>query len=172
MLPHRTGFIVLLTLATIDAAGCASPRQDAPVAHEPAPPAPAASSTPIAPPGPGEWTTWTHEQKLAYMRTTFIDEERKIFASWEPVRFRNLECRTCHGIGAVNGTFAMPNKDLAHLIPGKEGYQELLTHEPELFTFMQKKLVPETARLLGLPAFDMEKHTGFSCYQCHVRQED
>ncbi len=163
------GIVPLVILAAACASACGgAPHEEA---RAPLESAPVVVEAPVAPPGPGEWATWSHERKLAYMTTTFMNEERKIFASWEPVRFRNLECRTCHGIGAADGTFTMPNTDLAHLIPGKEGYQELLTHEPELFTFMQKKLVPETARLLGLPPFDMEKHTGFSCYQCHLKQE-
>lgn len=140
-------------------------------AAAPAPsPAPPAGQAPVAPPGPGDWQRWSHDQKLAYMSTTFMDEERKIFASWEPVRFRTLECRTCHGPGVGDGTFRLPNVDLPQVAPGAEGFQELAAHEPEVLSFMQKRLVPETARLLGVPAFDFEKHQGFSCYQCHVRQ--
>ena len=65
----------------------------------------------------------------------------------------------------------MPNPDLPHLIGGKQGFMELAEKQPETLRFMQKVVVPETARLLGYPAFDMEKHVGFSCYQCHVRED-
>jgi hypothetical protein len=165
---HRISAVALVTAACVAACGGArSPDAKLPPA---AGGAASTTSAPVPAPGPGEWATWTHAQKLAYMQTTFMEEERKVFASWEPVRFRELDCRTCHGPGARDGSFKLPNEDLAHLVPGKEGYEELFAHEPELFRFMQKTLVPETARLLGLPAFDMEKHTGFSCYQCHVKQ--
>jgi hypothetical protein len=136
------------------------------------PPLPSAVSIPLpaGAPGPGEWATWSHEQKLAYMKAGFLEAERAVFASWEPVRFKELTCRTCHGPGVDDGTFRLPNPDLPHLYPGAEGFQELAAHEPEVLAFMQKRLVPETARFLGIPAFDFEAHTGFSCYQCHVRQ--
>ncbi|HEX3763590.1 MAG TPA: hypothetical protein VHW23_33065 [Kofleriaceae bacterium] len=42
---------------------------------------------------------------------------------------------------------------------------ELAEKQPETLRFMQSVVVPETAHLLGYPAFDMEKHVGFSCYQ-------
>jgi hypothetical protein len=154
--------IVILPVA------CGAPRPEPKAARSSG-----ASSAPamqVAPPGPGEWDTWDHARKLAYMKGSFMEEERRIFATWEPVRFRALDCRTCHGPGVEDEGYRMPNPDLPHLFPGKEGYEELFAHEPEAFRFMQKTLVPETARLLGLPAFDMEKHTGFSCYQCHVKQ--
>lgn len=143
-------------------------------AHEEVTPwRPSSAAAPLAAPGPGEWQTWSHAQKLAYMKTTFMDAERALFATWEPVRYRDLECRTCHGAtGVADGSFRMPNPDLPKVAPSSAGFQELHAHEPQVFAFMQKRVVPETARLLGLPPFDFEKHTGFSCYQCHVRLTD
>lgn len=86
-------------------------------------------------------------------------EARKLFASWMPVRFRDLECRTCHGsIGVKNGSFRTPNPDLPVVAPGPDGFKELAEHEPEVVRFMQSRLVPETARLLGLLAFDFATH--------------
>jgi hypothetical protein len=106
------------------------------------------------------------------MRSTVLSAEQKVFAEWEPNRFRVLACEDCHGSKAVaDGTFRMPNPDLPKLCGGPECFQELAAKEPELLVFMQKRVVPETARLLGVPAFDFEKHKGFSCYQCHTRTE-
>jgi hypothetical protein len=133
------------------------------------PPPPASAGT--MPPGPGDWARWTHEQKYAYMSGPFMDAERKLFQGWMPERFRDVNCRTCHGVGVTEGSFRLPNPDLPIVAPGAAGFQELAKHEPEVLGFMQKTVVPETARLLGVPAFDMESHVGFSCYQCHVRGE-
>ncbi len=132
---------------------------------------PAAPAQPVASPGPGEWATWSHAQKLAYMQTTFIREEQKVFTAFEPVRFTRLECRTCHGVHAEERGYEMPNPDLPRLVGGKEGFGELADKQPAELTFMQASVVPETARLLGLPAFDMAKHVGFSCFQCHTRSD-
>jgi hypothetical protein len=172
--------VVTLAALTAAGAGCAATPAQAPTSPAPQPAAsieapPQASAagspagSPIAPPGPGEWVTWSHERKLAYMKTTFMEEERKVFASYEPVRFRDMSCRTCHGVGVTEGTFRLPNPDLPVVAPGPEGFKELASQEPEVLAFMQKRVVPETARLLGVPAFDFETHRGFSCYQCHVR---
>jgi hypothetical protein len=116
------------------------------------------------------WPTWSRERKFAYMRDTVLPAEKAIFARFEPLRFASLSCETCHGQGARDGTYKMPNPDLPRLDGGRGGFQELLDKQPETLRFMQKVVAPETARLLGFPAFDMEKHVGFSCYQCHVRQ--
>jgi hypothetical protein len=64
----------------------------------------------------------------------------------------------------------MPNRDLPRLVGGKEGFQELADHEHDLLAFMQQRVVPETTRLLGLPAFDMKAHVGCSCFDCHTRR--
>ena len=153
-MPRSTGRTPVLLSVVVVSAACASSPHGQAAAPSMLPSLPPAPSVPLptGAPGPGEWATWSHEQKLAYMKSGFLDAERAIFASWEPVRFKELTCRP-------------------HLYPGADGYKELAAHEPEVFAFMQKRLVPETARLLGVPAFDFEAHTGFSCYQCHVRQD-
>ncbi len=157
-------------MAPVAAVACASAP---PPAAAPSPVAlPPMPEVPLPPdaPKPGEWATWSRDRKMAYMKGSFMNAERAIFASWEPVRFKEIACHHCHGPGVEDGTFRLPNPDLPRLAPGADGFRELLAHEPEVLAFMQKRVVPETARLLGLAPFDMEAHTGFSCYQCHVRQ--
>jgi len=137
----------------------------------------AACTAPAAPPPSqpheirGAWDTWSHERKLEYMKSTVLPAEREVFARFEPVRFARMTCETCHGASARAGTYTMPNPDLPKLVGGKEGFQELADKQPETLRFMQKVVVPETAKLLGVPAFDFEKHVGFSCYQCHTRSD-
>jgi len=172
--------IASISFAFVLAAGCAggaaAPRPAsaaAPAASE-APPATAgdaAIAAPVAPPGPGEWATWSHDQKRAYMKSTVLAAEREVFARFEPVRFRKLDCRTCHGRGALDGNFKMPNPDLAKLVGGPDGFGELAAKEPALLKFMQSVVVPETAKLLGVNAFDFASHTGFSCFHCHTRSD-
>ena len=105
------------------------------------------------------------------MKSTVLPAEREVFSRFEPVRFARLDCHTCHGVGASQGNFKMPNPELAKLVGGSDGFGELAKVQPEVLKFMQQVVVPETARLLGVPAFDMEKHVGFSCYQCHTRSD-
>ena len=128
-------------------------------------------SGPVAPPQPGEWARWSHARKLAYMKQTVLPAERVVFAGWEPVRFARMTCETCHGTHDEERGYKMPNPDLPALVGGPAGFQELARVQPETLRFMQSVLVPETAKLLNVPAFDMEKHVGFSCYQCHPRSD-
>jgi len=176
-MPERTSRVAWVAAAVIAASWGTS----CGASHEPpSMPAPAplhaaedlpAPATPPAPPGPGDWATWPHAKKGAYMRTTFLAEEQKVFAAYEPNRYRVLICRDCHGSGVDNSSYRMPNPDLPKLCGGPECFKELKEKEPEVLRFMQQRVVPETARLLGVTPFDMEKHVGFSCYQCHTRTE-
>src|SRR5215470_14716797 len=91
--------------------------------HATAPaPSPAAPADHVAPPIPSVgkntigWPTWSHEKKLAYMKQTVMPAEKEVFSRFEPVRFAYLTCETCHGQSARDGTYKMPNPDLAHLV--------------------------------------------------------
>lgn len=136
-------------------------------------PALSPSTVPLPPVGPNTmgWPAWSHEKKLEYMQRTVMPAEREIFARFEPLRFADMTCATCHGQGARDGSYKMPNPDLPHIVGGKGGFEELATVQPETVRFMQKVVGPETAHLLGYSPFDMEQHVGFSCYQCHVRED-
>jgi len=187
MQPLTSRFAATATVVALaSSAGCAA------ATHEPSAPATApyavaaaatpsppgsrawsapAPATPPPPPGPGDWALWSHAQKEAYMRTTFLAEEQKVFSAWEPSRYRVLACRDCHGAGVEDGSFRMPNPDLPKLCGGADCFKELADKEPLVLKFMQQSVVPQTARLLGVPAFEFEKHVGFSCFQCHTRTE-
>lgn len=117
------------------------------------------------------WPTWSHEKKLAYMKQTVMPAEREIFGRFEPLRFSHMTCETCHGQGARDGSYKMPNPDLPHIVGAKHGFEEMIAKEPEVIRFMQQDVGPQTAKLLGYQEFDMPKHVGFSCYQCHVRDD-
>jgi hypothetical protein len=135
-------------------------------------PAPATThAMPEVGPNTMGWTTWPHDKKLAYMKDTVSPAEKQIFATFEPVRYAYLTCETCHGQSARQRNYRMPNPDLPHLVGGKEGFMELAAKQPETLRFMQQVVAPETAKLLGYQVFDMDKHIGFSCYQCHVRAD-
>lgn len=159
----------LFVLLILSACGVAPAAPAAPVA--PAAPTAAADPVPVTAPGPGEWKTWSHERKLAYMKGPFFEQAKAVFTAFEPARYARFNCRTCHGEGADNQTYKMPNRDLAVLVGGKPGFQELADHEPQLLGFMQQQLVPAVAGLLGVPAFDMKTHVGFSCFDCHTRSD-
>lgn len=129
-----------------------------------APRAPPAASTGTL--APGEWASWTHDQKAAYMKSTVLVQEKPLFAEYDATRFADLTCKSCHGASADEGSFKMPNPALPKLVPGK--IIELGHTKPKVFEFMAGVLVPRTARLLGQPVFDHSTKSGFGCFNCHT----
>ena len=131
-------------------------------------PPPAAPDALKAPPRPfdGEWKTWSHEQKLAYMKSAVLPAEAALFRTYS-ARFADFTCRTCHGAGADDGSYKMPNPALPTLVPGH--IHDLEKTLPEGFRFMNDIVMPRTAALLGLPEFQHETMRGFGCLACHTR---
>jgi hypothetical protein len=130
--------------------------QTAPPAH--APPAHAS-------PGQGEWKTWSHDEKLAYMKDVVLPAEAPWFRQYAPARFAELTCRSCHGAGADDGSYAMPNPALPKLAPGN--IHDLEKTSPKAFAFMNEVVMPRTAQLLGQYPWAHATMSGFGCFGCH-----
>jgi hypothetical protein len=126
-------------------------------------PAPAPA---LAPPAAGEWKTWSHDRKLAYMKANVLPHEQTYFHVYSPQRFREITCKTCHGPAADDGSYKMPNPAILQLTPGK--ILELEKTKPNAFNFMLKVIVPRTAELLGEPEWSHETMSGFGCFKCHA----
>ena len=134
--------------------------------------APAQAPSPlVSVPEFGLWANWSHEKKQDYMKATVVVVEKALFVNYDPVRFANFSCKTCHGSGADNGTFKMPNPELPKWPGGPDAFKKLIEKDPRMLKFMQQLIVPVTARLIGVKEFEFATHTGFSCFQCHVRGE-
>lgn len=141
------------TLALAACGGEAAPPPSAPV-----------SSTP-ATPRLGEWKTWTHDQKLAYMKDVFTPAEAPWFKQYDSTKFAELTCRSCHGPGADDGSFKMPNAALPKLAPGH--IHELEKTNPKAFAFMNEIVMPRSAELLGQYPWAHMTMSGFGCFGCH-----
>ena len=118
---------------TMDAAPAASAAASAaPVAEavDAAPPAPAASATAAAPagppgaPGPGEWDSWSHDQKLDYMKKTVMPKAAAMFKEFDAKKYPDAECKLCHGAGAKKD-FKMPNPALPKIDLSEAGFKAL-----------------------------------------------
>ncbi len=121
-------------------------------------------------PHEGVWATWTREQKIKYMKEAVMPAEAPLFREYSPTRFAELTCRSCHGKGADDGTYKMPNPALPKLRPGH--ILEMEQTKPKVFRFMSDVVTPRTAALLNMPEWQHKTMSGFGCFGCHTKAEE
>jgi mono/diheme cytochrome c family protein len=166
--------LVLLGLPALSLGSCASSSPPATPATAAGLPPAAESATEAAPGttavGPPEvaWSAMTFEQRKTYMKTTVFPKAKELFTALDPVRYANFTCATCHGDGAAEGKFKMPNPKLPKLPATSDGFKRLMAEKPKIMEFMSKQLKPTMATLLGEPEWTPETKTGFGCMECHT----
>jgi hypothetical protein len=156
----------------------AAPAASASASAAPAPvasAAPAASSAPAAPaapepPGPGQWDTWSKDQKLAYMKSAVMPKMGPMFHDFDAKKYAETKCVLCHGAGAKDKSFKMPNAGLPKLPTTPDGMKKLHETKAEMVEFMSKQVVPTTASLLGKEPYDPKTKKGFGCFGCHTKK--
>ena len=130
----------------------------------------AAPSGPAAPPKEGDWDLWTHEQKLAYMKSTVMPKMGPLFHEQDAKTFAEPKCTLCHGSGAKDGSFKMPNPELPKLDLTPAGMKQMHDKKPAMVDFMSKKVLPTMADLLGEKPYDPKTQKGFGCLECHTKK--
>src|SRR5579883_3009034 len=118
---------------------------DRPAEHTMAAPAPPAStdSTPA-------WKDMNHKQREEFMKKVVMPKMKPEFIAFDAKRFGRMNCMTCHGDGAKDESFKMPNPKLPPLPTTQEGFQKLKDKFPDMLNFMSTKVKPDMASILGL----------------------
>jgi len=188
----RRSFILILG-AALSAATCAEQQAATPPPATPATmpgavaPEPAGSPTPAAPASaaaagagptqspptggpPAPWESMSKDQRKEYMKTAVMPQMKETFVAFNADRYKAMTCVTCHGDGAADGKFNMPNPKLPKLPASPAGFQKLMSEKPAVMQFMAMKVKPQMAHLLGMPEFTPESKTGFGCFQCHTKE--
>ena len=148
------------------AAPTAAPTEAAPTAS-----AAAAPAAPTAP-GPGDWDKWSHDQKLAWMKAGVMPKMHDLFASFDSAKYGDAKCKLCHGKGAEDGSFKMPNPDLPKLPKTPAEFKALSTgKKAKIFAFMKEQVLPTMAGLVGEQPYDPKTNTGFGCTECHTQKQ-
>lgn len=116
-----------------------------------------------------KWANMDHEQRKVYMRETVLPQMRQTFAAFNEEEYGRINCKTCHGDGATDETFKMPNPKLPKLPSTTEGFMELMKKDSASMAFMMHQVKPQMAELLGLtPSDPMKGIEGFGCTNCHT----
>jgi hypothetical protein len=124
----------------------------------------------VAPPADMAFKDMTADQRVAFMKLTVVPTMKPMFQEFDAKKFAEFNCKTCHGEGAVDGSFEMPNPNLPRLPKPADfpAYAQDPKHQPWL-KFMGEKVKPEMAKLLKVTEFDPKTNTGdFSCHACHL----
>ena len=131
----------------------------------------AADPTPAPNPGVAKEVDWEHmsfDERKKLMKTSVYPQLKKAFQAADPKRFQTFTCATCHGEGAKDGKFKMPNPALPKLPVDHAGMTALEQKKPEIFKFMETVVKPKVAELVGLPEWSPQNPKGFGCYGCHT----
>ncbi len=113
--------------------------------------------------------TLDHAGKIKVMKTQVVPEMGAEMTAFDPKRWPKVECKTCHGKSADDGTFKMPNPDLPKLDPSWFGPNPP-ADKKDVLEFMEEKMKPHMAKILGQPEFDPKNPNagGFGCLECHT----
>ncbi|HEY5946081.1 MAG TPA: hypothetical protein VIV40_11350 [Kofleriaceae bacterium] len=124
----------------------------------------------VAPPADMAFKDMNADQRMAFMKLTVLPAMKQTFQEFDAKKFADMNCETCHGKAAKDGTFEMPNPDIERL-PKPEQFMAYAAdpkHAPWV-KFMAEKVKPQMAQLLKMSEFDPKTETGdFSCGNCHM----
>src|SRR5262245_559471 len=82
------------------------------------------------PPGGLAFGDMNRAQRIYFMEHEVMPTMKAVFVAFSP-RFEKFECRTCHGDGAHEGTFKMPNPQLPRLPGSEERFTAWVSNNPD-----------------------------------------
>jgi len=119
---------------------------------------------------PKLWANMTAEERFKYMKDTVMPAMRTIFETYDPNRYAEMNCETCHGAEAEARKYAMPNPDLPKL-SGMNDFAAARAKYPGAVEFMMLSVEPTMASLLQEPVYNAKTRKGFGCFRCHMHED-
>ena len=169
MVTKSMGRWFVCLVPVIVSCGGSQPPAETPAAPSPSASAAAPPSSTAAPASNASWKDMNKDQRKQYMKTVVYPKMKEDFIGFDAKRYSEMTCVTCHGDGAKDGSFKMPNPKLPKLPGDEAGFKVLMEKKPEATKFMGSKVVPDMASMLGEPPFNPKTHEGFGCFRCHTK---
>lgn len=110
------------------------------------------------------------DQRKEFMQTVVLPKMKDEFVVFNAHAFGEMNCVTCHGDSAKDGSFKMPNPKLPKLPADEVGFKALMKKKPEAVKFMSSKVVPAMAEMVGESPYNPETKQGFGCFECHTKK--
>lgn len=107
-----------------------------------------------------------HEQRIQFMKEVVMPAMEPLFKGHDATKYAEFGCKTCHGAGAEQGKFDMPNEALPKLFgPSMPKFKK------EDVEWMGKEIKPTMAKLLKQPEYTEQNPKGFGCLECHAMEK-
>src|SRR5438067_694382 len=90
---------------------------------------------------------------LLWMSASVNPAMREEFQNFDAKRYAKFGCKTCHGKGAEDDSYKMPNPDLPKLPRSKEGWDKIKAEKGDILKFMGTTVKPKMASLLCMKPF-------------------
>jgi hypothetical protein len=110
----------------------------------------------------------SHEDQRKLMKEHMTPEMKVEFQKFDPKKYADFSCKTCHGKDPAKAKFKMPNPELPKL-----DFAALKEHKqkPEIAKWMGEVVEPMTAKILGAKVYDPATNKGFGCLGCHEQKK-
>jgi hypothetical protein len=112
------------------------------------------------------WADKTFEQRKTWMGIEVFPKMKTAFQGHDATQFKSFTCETCHGDGAKEKNYAMPN-DSIYPLPKDDPIKAAMEYDDKIAKFMVNDVVPQMATMLSTQPASAENPTGLSCFGCH-----
>lgn len=148
--------VLCIALGVSDAAMCDDPKTDE-----------------IALPADNEWRYLSFEQRHSQMTFLVHPTMMEHFQAFYKTSTPEITCASCHGENAEAAGYNLSNSKLKALKPSRVRtlYKTGATLSPEQL-FKRDDITPTMARLMGVPQYDPATGLGFSCFGCHLQEDE
>lgn len=116
-------------------------------------------------PPPQPWDTMSGEDQVMYMVGYVLPIHAEMFREYDPERYAQMECATCHGDDGEARGYEMPSRYLPSLpAEGSPQWTAAQARNPRAWAFMAEQVLPTIRTQIG--------EQDLTCFTCHPHARD